>query len=196
MNEITLQIKNLFAESMSVKNAVLPTLIAPIERAILMCKECFELGGKIMVCGNGGSAADSQHFSAELLNRFEKERKPIPAIALSTDTSTITAIGNDYDYKLIFAKQVYALAKAEDILLAISTSGGSKNVIEAVKVQQQKGGMVIALTGNEGGEIAKILNNQDVLINVACANTARVQEVHIMVLHALCAGIDKVYSPN
>lgn len=191
INTISENITKIFNESLFEKNKVLPTLISPVAKAIELFINCFSSDGKILICGNGGSASDSQHFSAELINRFEIERNPYPAIALSTDTSVITSIGNDYDFNLIFAKQVIALAKAEDILVAISTSGNSQNVINAVGEMHKKNGKVIALTGNDGGKLAKIIKPDDVLINIATTKTARIQEMHIMVIHAICDGIDK-----
>lgn len=148
--------------------------------------------GKIMACGNGGSAADAQHFSAELVGRFERERISLPAIALSTDTSIITAIANDYDFDFIFSKQIEALAKKNDVLLAISTSGNSADVIEAISAAHEKETSVIALTGREGGKIRELLKMGDVLINVPHQRTARIQEVHGLIIHALCDTIDKM----
>lgn len=146
--------------------------------------------GKILACGNGGSAADAQHFAAEMVGRFEKERPGLAAISLATDTSAITAIGNDYDFDLIFSKQVRALGKEGDLLLAISTSGNSANVIEAIYAAHERGMMALALTGKDGGKIAEILGVNDILLNVPHQRTARIQEVHITVIHALCDAID------
>lgn len=146
--------------------------------------------GKIMACGNGGSAADSQHFSAELLNRFERERPGLAAIALTTDTSTLTSIANDYDYEQIFAKQVRALGQPQDVLLAISTSGNSPNVIAAIHAAHERQIAVVALTGKNGGQIADILSNDDIHLCVPASRTARIQEVHLLILHCLCDGID------
>ena len=146
--------------------------------------------GKILSCGNGGSAGDAQHFSAELLNRFEKERPGLPAVALSTDSSTLTAIANDYHYNEIFAKQVTALGQSNDVLLAISTSGNSANVIEAIKAAHDRKMSVVALTGRDGGALAGQLREKDVEIRVPSDRTARVQEVHLVVIHCLCDFID------
>ena len=149
-------------------------------------------GGKVLACGNGGSAADAQHFSAELLNRFEIERPPLAAIALTTDTSTLTAIGNDYDFVQVFEKQVQALGRAGDVLLGISTSGNSRNVIAAMRAASKAGMRIVALTGRGGGEMAGALGPEDVHICVPHTVTARIQEVHLLVLHCLCDGIDAV----
>lgn len=146
--------------------------------------------GKILSCGNGGSAADAQHFSAEMLGRFERERPGLAAIALSTDTSTITAIANDYEYDLIFSKQVRALGQTGDILLAISTSGNSSNVIEAIHAAHERHMSVVALTGKDGGQIASLLTKDDIHLCVPAQRTARIQEVHILAIHALCDLID------
>jgi D-sedoheptulose 7-phosphate isomerase len=143
-----------------------------------------------MACGNGGSAADSQHFAAELLNRFEKERPPLAAIALTTDTSTLTSIANDYRYEDVFAKQVQALGRKGDILLAISTSGNSPNVIEAIHVAHAKGVRVVALTGKGGGKMTALLQPDDIHLCVPADRTARIQEVHLICIHCLCDGID------
>jgi D-sedoheptulose 7-phosphate isomerase len=144
----------------------------------------------MLICGNGGSAADSQHFAAEFTGRYEMERTPLPAIALTTDTSAITAIANDYSFDVIFSKQVEALGNDGDILLAISTSGNSKNVIEAMKVAKQKEMHIITLTGKDGGKMLSMLNENDAAINAPVNRTARIQEIHIMVLHTLCDAVD------
>ena len=143
-----------------------------------------------MACGNGGSAADSQHFAAELLNRFEKERPPLGAVALTTGTSTLTSIANDYAFDQVFAKQVRALGQPNDVLLAISTSGNSPNVVEAIHAAHERELRVVALTGRDGGAVGPLLNETDVHICVPSDRTARIQEVHLLVLHCLCDGID------
>ncbi|MBN3859382.1 MAG: phosphoheptose isomerase [Neisseriaceae bacterium] len=148
--------------------------------------------GKVLACGNGGSAADAQHFSAELVGRFEQERMGLAAIALTTDSSILTAISNDYDFDLIFSKQVFALGKKNDVLLAISTSGNSPNVIEAISAAHEKEIAIIAMTGNKGGKIAELLNANDILLNVPHSRTARIQEVHTLMIHAICDCIDKM----
>lgn len=145
---------------------------------------------KVLACGNGGSAADAQHFSSELLNRFELERPGLPAIALTTDSSTLTSIANDYHYEEIFSKQVRALGKPGDVLLAISTSGNSANVIRAIEAAHERDMVVVALNGRDGGEISRLLNDKDVDLLVRGPSTARVQEVHLIVIHCLCDLID------
>jgi D-sedoheptulose 7-phosphate isomerase len=152
--------------------------------------QCLKSDGKIMSCGNGGSAADSQHFAAELLNRFEMERPPLSAIALTTDTSTLTSIANDYDFDQVFSKQVRALGHAGDLLLAISTSGNSRNVIAAIHAAHEARVDVIALTGRNGGKMAEVLKPTDIHICVPAQSTARIQEVHLLTLHCLCDAID------
>ncbi len=179
-----------FADSIRVKQEMKDALADPIARATERMVETLKAGGKILACGNGGSAADSQHFAAELLNRFEMERPPLAAVALTTDTSTLTSIGNDYDFVEIFSKQLRALGRKDDVLLAISTSGNSKNVIEAINVAHEKGIFVVALTGREGGKMAAMLRPSDVHICVRNKVTARIQEVHLLTLHCLCDGID------
>lgn len=146
--------------------------------------------GKILSCGNGGSAADSQHFSSELLNRFEMERPGLPAMALTTDSSTLTSISNDYAYEDIFSKQVRALGKPEDVLLGISTSGNSENVCRAIQAAHERGMKVVALSGRDGGRMAGLLHEGDVELRVPAERTARIQEVHLVVIHCLCDLID------
>ena len=181
-----------FSASASLKSASAAVLSAPIARAIALMTESLRAGGKILACGNGGSAADAQHFSAELLNRFEVERPPLAAIALTTDTSTLTSIANDYNYDQVFEKQVQALGRKGDVLLAISTSGNSVNVMAAMRVASAAGMGIVALTGRGGGKMAAVLAPQDVHICVPHTVTARIQEVHLLVLHCLCDGIDAV----
>ncbi|MCL4115642.1 UNVERIFIED_CONTAM: hypothetical protein GTU68_056393 [Idotea baltica] len=147
-------------------------------------------GGKILSCGNGGSAGDAQHFSSELLNRFERERPSLPAIALTTDSSTLTSIANDYSYNEIFSKQIRALGQKEDVLLAISTSGNSENIIQAIEAAQDKEMQVVALTGKNGGIIAPMLQPINIEIRVPSLITARIQEVHLLSIHCLCDLID------
>lgn len=181
-----------FNRSIETKRISLTQMAAPIEAAIQAMVECLRQEGKIMACGNGGSAADSQHFAAELLNRFEREREPLAAIALTTDTSTLTSIANDYSYKEVFSKQVKALGRRGDILLAISTSGNSPNVMEAIRIAHAKGIRVIALTGKEGGKMTGLLGATDIHLCVPSDTTARIQEVHLLTLHCLCDGIDSL----
>jgi D-sedoheptulose 7-phosphate isomerase len=179
-----------FADSIAAKQAAMTAMAAPIAAAVEAMTAALRAGGKIMACGNGGSAADSQHFAAELLNRFEKERAPLAAIALTTDTSTLTSIANDYHYDQVFAKQVAALGRAGDVLLAISTSGNSPNVLAAMAVARARGVRVVALTGKGGGKMAAALEPGDIHLGVPADRTARIQEVHLLVLHCLCDGID------
>jgi D-sedoheptulose 7-phosphate isomerase len=178
-----------FAESVAVKQtsaALAPRIAAAAE---LMTRS-LRGGGKILSCGNGGSAADAQHFSSELLNRFEMERPALAAIALTTDSSTLTSISNDYDYTEVFAKQVTALGRPGDVLLAISTSGGSDNVRRAVEAAHARGLRVVALTGRDGGTIASRLAADDVELRVPAERTCRIQEVHLLIIHCLCDAID------
>ena len=187
---IAQRIQQHFEDSAQVKLAALAAMAAPIEAAARRMVHSLAAGGKVMACGNGGSAADSQHFAAELLNRFEKERPPLAAIALTTDTSTLTSIANDYRYEDVFAKQVRALGKPGDVLLAISTSGNSPNVIEAIRAAHAHGIAVVALTGKQGGGIAALLGPHDIHLCVPAERTARIQEVHLLAIHCLCDAID------
>ncbi len=184
------RIQQQFIDSIATKQQALAAMTAPINAAAHAMADCLRAEGKIMACGNGGSAGDSQHFSAELLNRFERERAPLAALALSTDTSTLTSIANDYRYEDVFSKQVQALGRKGDVLLAISTSGNSPNVIEAIKVAHAKGIRVVALTGKQGGKIAPLLTESDIHLCVPAERTARIQEVHLLTIHCLCDGID------
>jgi D-sedoheptulose 7-phosphate isomerase len=179
-----------FAESAQLKLSASQTLSAPVARAGVLLAEALRGGGKVLACGNGGSAADAQHFAAELVNRFEVERPPLAAVALTTDSSTLTSIANDYSYEQVFSKQLRALGRRGDALLAISTSGNSANVLAAVGVARELGVRVVALTGNGGGKIGAALGAGDEQICVPHQNTARVQEVHLLVLHCLCDAID------
>ena len=179
-----------FLESIEVKQRSAGDLVEFVHRAGDLMVDSLLKEGKILSCGNGGSAGDAQHFSAELLNRFEKERPGLPAIAITTDSSTLTAIANDYDYNEIFSKQVTALGNDRDVLLAISTSGNSPNVITAIKAAHDRGMAVVALTGRDGGDIAAMLGDPDVEIRVPSERTARIQEVHLIVIHCLCDFID------
>jgi D-sedoheptulose 7-phosphate isomerase len=184
------RIQQQFTDSAQTKQAALAVMAGPIEAAVRAMVASLKAGGKVMACGNGGSAADSQHFAAELLNRFEKERPPLAAVALTTDTSTLTSIANDYRYEDVFAKQVQALGKPGDVLLAISTSGNSPNVIEAIHQAHAKGITVVALTGKQGGKMAALLAQTDIHLCVPAERTARIQEVHLLAIHCLCDGID------
>ena len=184
------RISRQFEDSARTKLEALEALAAPIAGAVEIMTGCLLDNGKILACGNGGSAADAQQFAAELVNRFEMERPPLAAIALTTDTSTLTSIANDYDYSQIFSKQVRALGQPGDVLLAISTSGNSPNVIEAITAAHEREMRVIALTGKGGGRIGEQLAAGDVHVCVPAERTARIQEVHLLTLHCLCDGID------
>ncbi len=180
-----------FAESMATKQAAAKVLAPVIAQAGLLMAQSLLDEGKILSCGNGGSAADAQHFSAEMLNRFEMERPGLPAIALTTDSSTLTSIANDYAYEEIFAKQISALGRENDVLLAISTSGNSENVNRAIAAAHDRALKVVALSGRNGGRMAGLLSDADVEIRVPAERTARIQEVHLVVLHCLCDLIDR-----
>jgi D-sedoheptulose 7-phosphate isomerase len=184
------RIEGHFKDSIAVKSKALEIMPQSIADAIDVMYEALCAGKKILACGNGGSAADAQHFAAELVGRFERERKELPAIALTTDTSIITAIGNDYSFDVIFSKQVRALGQPGDILLGISTSGNSGNIIEAINAAHEKGMLIIALTGKDGGKIGQLLKADDVNLCVPADRTARIQETHLLLLHCLCDGVD------
>ncbi len=179
-----------FEDSARTKLDAVEHLAAPIAGAVEIMTTALLNNGKILACGNGGSAADAQHFAAELVNRFEMERPPLAAVALTTDSSTLTSIANDYDFTQIFSKQVRALGQPGDVLLAISTSGNSPNVIEAIVAAHEREVRVIALTGKGGGKIGEMLADGDIHLCVPSDRTARIQEVHLLVLHCLCDGID------
>ena len=185
------QVQQHFSDSIQTKIKAADTLAEPIVDAAKLIVSALLKGHKVLACGNGGSAADAQHFSAELLNRFETERPGLPAITLTTDSSTITSIANDYDFKQVFSKQIRALGQPGDILIAISTSGNSPNIIQAVQTAQTAQLKTIALTGKQGGDIAGILGQEDIELRVPADNTARIQETHILILHCLCDLIDK-----
>lgn len=179
-----------FLDSIATKKASIDTLLAPAVRAAeIMCR-CLESNGRILSCGNGGSAADAQHFSSELLNRFERDRRPLAGIALTTDSSTLTSIANDYSYDEVFSKQVMALGQPGDVLLAISTSGNSGNVMRAIQAAQQRDMTIVALTGRAGGKMAALYRDQDIELRVPAERTARIQEVHLLLIHVLCDLID------
>ncbi|AZG71891.1 phosphoheptose isomerase [Shewanella livingstonensis] len=190
------RIKDSFTESIQTKIDAAEALPESIEKAAEMMVQCLLGGNKILSCGNGGSAGDAQHFSAELLNRYEIERPPLPAIALSCDTSTITAIANDYSYDEIFSKQIFALGQPGDILLAISTSGNSGNIIKAMEAALSRDMTIVALTGKDGGAMAGLMSAGDVEIRVPSNVTARIQEVHLLVIHCLCDNIDRTLFPQ
>ena len=188
--DLSKRIAQHFADSAQLKLEAGKVLTEPLRLGAERMVQCLVNEGKILACGNGGSAADAQHFSAELLNRFEMERPALPAIALTTDSSTLTSIANDYDFDQVFAKQVRALGQPDDVLLAISTSGNSRNVIEAIHAAHERQMAVIALTGRNGGAMAELLEEEDVHICVPHTRTARIQEVHLLCLHCLCDAID------
>lgn len=179
-----------FHESAELKIQAASLLARPIEQAVELMFGALSNGNKILACGNGGSAADCQHFSAQLVGRFERERLPLPVIALTTDTSILTAIGNDYSYQEIFSKQVQAFGQSGDVLLALSTSGNSANVIAAIEAALERDMRVVVMTGKGGGAMAKLITDADVHICVPHDRTARIQEVHLLTIHCLCDGID------
>ena len=188
--DISSRIKAHFAESAELKLMAAEEMAAEIARAAAMMTDCLLADGKLLACGNGGSASDAQHFSAEMVGRFERERPELPAISLTTDTSILTAVANDYDFSQVFAKQVRALGRAGDVLLAISTSGNSGNVAAAITAAHEREMRVVALTGKGGGRIGELLSPADVHLCVPHSSTARIQEVHILAIHCLCDAID------
>jgi D-sedoheptulose 7-phosphate isomerase len=184
------RVREHFAESIATKQASAEQLCVSIASAGALMSRSLLDDGKILSCGNGGSAGDAQHFSSELLNRFEMERPGLPAMALTTDSSTLTAIANDYAYEDIFAKQIRALGRQHDVLLAISTSGNSENVNRAIVAAHERAMKVVALSGRNGGRMTDLLGPDDVEIRVPAERTARIQEVHLVVIHSLCDLID------
>ena len=186
------RIEQHFIDSADLKYQAAPILGKPIAQAITAIVASLTSGGKVLACGNGGSAADAQHFSAEFVGRFERERPELAAIALTTDTSILTAVANDYDFDAVFSRQVRALGQAGDVLIAISTSGNSSNIVAAVEAAHQRDMVVVALSGRDGGKIGKMLRETDVHICVPHSRTARIQEVHLLALHCLCDGVDAV----
>lgn len=185
------RIEELFQASITTKQTSLNEIKQPVARAAERMIQAFLNKGKVLSCGNGGSAADSQHLSSELLNRFEQERQGLAAIALTTDSSTLTSIANDYAYEDIFSRQIHALGNENDVLVAITTSGNSANIVSAVQAAHEKSMSVIALTGHDGGTLSSSLKNTDIEIRVPSNSTARIQEVHLLVLHCLCDLIDQ-----
>ena len=185
------RIRQHFQDSIQAKTQALETLTMPIAQAAESMTKALLSEHKILSCGNGGSAGDAQHFSSEMLNRFEMERPGLPAISLTTDTSTITSIANDYSFNEVFSKQVRALGLAGDVLLAISTSGRSENVSQAIKAAHDRNMTVVVLSGRDGGSISSLLTEQDIEIRVPATSTARIQEVHILIIHCLCDLIDQ-----
>ena len=181
-----------FRDSIETKQRVGAALTPRIAAASHAMVECLKNGGKILACGNGGSAGDSQHFAAELVGRFERERAELAAIALTTDSSILTAVANDYSFDEIFSKQVRALGKPGDILFAISTSGNSKNVVAAIDAAHKKDMRIVGMTGRGGGAMAAMLRADDLLLNVDASATTRIQETHLLILHCLCDAIDNL----
>jgi len=190
--DLTKRILKHFDDSIQTKLNTKDALAQPIADAAHALVTCLMNDGKILACGNGGSAADAQHFAAELINRFEIERPALAAIALTTDSSVLTSIANDYDYNNIFSRQVRGLGMANDVLIAISTSGNSINVVEAIHAAHEREMRVIAITGREGGSMAELLTENDFHLCVRADSTARIQEVHLLILHCLCDGIDQL----
>lgn len=190
--DILARINHHFTESIQTKINAADTLPPVIAQASQILMDCLVSGHKILSCGNGGSAGDAQHFSSEMLNRFERERPSLPAMALSTDTSTLTAIANDYSYEEVFSKQIRALGLPGDVLLAITTSGQSKNIVAAIQAAHDREMRIIALTGKDGGNVALELDSaHDIEIRVPDKVTARIQEVHLVIIHCLCDLIDR-----
>ncbi len=184
------RIEQQFIDSADLKYQTAQLLSKPIAAAVQAVLASVTSGGKVLACGNGGSAADAQHFAAEFVGRYERERPELAAVALTTDSSILTAIANDYDFTVVFAKQVRALGGAGDVLLAISTSGNSANVLAAIEAAHEREMVVVALTGKGGGAIAQVLRETDVHISVPHDRTARIQEVHLLALHCICDGVD------
>lgn len=185
-----------FEASIQAKRDTQAAMLATLVRASRHMADCLKAGHKVLACGNGGSAADAQHFAAELTGRYERERPGLPGIAITTDTSALTAIGNDYSYNDVFAKQVHALGQPGDLLLALSTSGNSGNVVKAMEAAHARQMSVLALTGKDGGEMARRLGPQDIELRAAHKVTARIQEVHILFLHCLCDAVDEILFPG
>jgi D-sedoheptulose 7-phosphate isomerase len=185
-----------FEASIQTKRDTLAAQLPAVLRATQLLAERLKAGGKILACGNGGSAADAQHFAAELTGRFERERRPLGGIALTTDTSALTAIANDYSYQEVFSKQVLALGRPGDVLMGISTSGNSGNVLKAMEAAHSIGMHLLAMTGRDGGAMAKMLKGSDVELRAASKVTTRIQETHILLLHCLCDGIDEILFPG
>jgi D-sedoheptulose 7-phosphate isomerase len=190
--DLVAHLREHFEEGIELRRRMAETMPRELARAGEAMASALRAGNKILACGNGGSAADSQHFAAEMVCRFERERPGMPAIALTVDTSALTAIANDYAWERVFARQVEALGRPGDVLLAISTSGNSKNVLEAIRAAQAGGIVVVALTGRDGGPMGRMLGAQDFHLNVAHPRTMRVQEIHLLALHCLCEVIDNL----
>ena len=185
------EINDIFYRSIAAKEKSLEQLGDKIVEAGNILTDCLQKGGKILLCGNGGSAADAQHFAAELINRFEIERPSLPALALTTDCSVITSIGNDYSYSKIFSKQIDALGDEKDVLVVLTTSGSSANILEAVRSAKNKKMEVLVLSGKDGGNLKELLEEGALELRVPADSTARIQEVHILILHCLCYLVEK-----
>ena len=183
-----------FAENRELNRRAAGVLAGPIASAARLVAACLNNGGKVLSCGNGGSAADAQHFASELVNRFETERRSLAAIALTTDSSTLTSIANDRDYREVFSRQVSGLGRPGDVLLAISTSGASPNIVAAAEAAHTAGMRVIALTGRDGGALSGALGDNDVEIRAPHSRTARIQEIHLLSIHCLCALLDDAFT--
>lgn len=196
MSNTANNVKSIFDASIKEKQEAKDQLSLPITNAIDAMATALKNGNKILSCGNGGSAADAQHFSAELVCRFERERPALAAIALTVDTSALTAISNDYHYDETFARQIDALAKPGDVLLAISTSGFSPNIVRAIEQAHKQKMIVVALTGRDGGQVAKLLNKGDIEVRVPSESTARIQEIHLLTIHCFCDQIDEILFPE
>jgi phosphoheptose isomerase len=190
------QLRRVFAASAAVKLRAVDTLALPLARASERLVGRLRLGHQVLACGNGGSAGDAQHLASELVNRFEQTRQALPAIALTTDSSVLTAIANDVCYEQVFARQVEALGRPGDCLVAITTSGNSASVLQAVRAAQARGMWVLALTGRDGGKLAALLRPDDLELRVPDHNTARIQEVHLLLIHGLCLGIDAAFAQS
>lgn len=188
--QLTDRVVQLFTDSIQAKTDSLPLLAPGIAEAAETIMQCLMSDGKVLACGNGGSAADAQHFASEMLNRFDRERPGLPAFALTTDSSTITSIANDYHYNDVFAKQIRALGQAGDVLLAISTSGNSTNILSAIDAAHEREMPIIALTGRDGGAMASLLEDGDIELRVPSDVTARIQETHLLINHCLCDLVD------
>jgi phosphoheptose isomerase len=190
MNNIEDRIRNNFSENIQVKINTADTILPTIREACEKTLQCLLDGHKILSCGNGGSACDALHFSSEMINRFKHERPSLPAIALTADIAILTSIANDYSYNEVFAKQIRALGQPGDILLAISTSGNSTNILHAIKAAHDREMTVIALTGYDGGKIPGTLSDNDVEVRVPASDTARIQETHLLIIHCICDIVD------
>ena len=183
-------IKNNFSENIETNKACIDKILPSIEKSVDRIIMMLEASGKLLSCGNGGSSGDAQHITSEFINRFEKERRELPAVSLNSDTATITSISNDYDYKYIFSKQINAIGQKNDVLMAFTTSGNSDNVIEAIKSAHKKGISIILITGNDGGSASKMLSDNDIEIKVTSKRTSRIQEMHLIIIHSICECLD------